>query len=50
MMKLAMGLMGGVFLGALFLEILRHKNPAMAEELERRAKEIVRASLRSSRS
>jgi len=43
MMKLAFGFLGSIFIGALFLEILRRKNPAAAQEIERRAKKVVGA-------
>ena len=41
MVKIFLGVVSGVFLGALLLEILRRKNPKLAEEIEKRAKQIV---------
>jgi hypothetical protein len=38
MVKVFLGVMGGVFVGALLVEILRRKNPGAVEKLEAKAR------------
>ncbi|MBI5538291.1 MAG: hypothetical protein HY898_36550 [Deltaproteobacteria bacterium] len=38
MFKVFLGAMGGVFIGALLVEILRRKSPGTVEKLEERAR------------
>lgn len=42
MFKVLIGAMGGVFIGALLVEILRRKSPGSVEKLEDRARLAVR--------
>jgi hypothetical protein len=42
MLKVVLGAMGGVFVGALLLEIVRRKHPGAVRILERRALRAVR--------
>ena len=42
MLKLLLGAMGGVFVGALMMEILRRKRASTAEKIEEKARHVVR--------
>jgi len=40
MLKVLLGAMGGIFVGALLVEVIRRKRPSTAEAIERKAREV----------
>jgi len=44
MIKILLGAMGGIFVGAFLVEVLRRKNPEAVERIEAKAKRMAKAS------